>query len=71
MEMKRFQVTITEKLVRKVDVMANSEYDATQKVTDRYYNSEIILDSDDFMGVEFKAEEIGKSNGKNSKESKD
>ena len=58
-----FQVTITETLKRKV-LVHESELkeptvdDAVQTVSDWWHNSQIILEAEDFVDVEFEAEEI-------------
>lgn len=58
-----FQVTITEILKRKV-LVHESELkeptvdDAVQTVSDWWHNSQIILEAEDFVDVEFEAEEI-------------
>lgn len=50
-----YEVTITETLQRRVSVSAESPEEAEAKVTDRWNNSEIILNADDFVGVDYKA----------------
>ena len=50
-----FRVTITETLKLTVDAYAMDRHEAEQAVSDRWYDSEYILDSDDFVGVEFEA----------------
>ncbi len=58
-----FQVTITETLKRKV-LVHESELkeptvdDAVQTVSDWWHNSQIILEAEDFVDVDFEAEEI-------------
>lgn len=58
-----FQVTITETLKRKV-LVHESELkeptvdDAMQTVSDWWHNSQIILEAEDFVDVDFEAEEI-------------
>lgn len=58
-----FQVTITETLKRKV-LVHESELkeptvdDAAQTVSDWWHNSQIILEAEDFVDVDFEAEEI-------------
>ncbi len=59
--MKVFDVTITENLKKTVQVEANNRNEAEQIVLDNWRNSEYILDSECFSGVEFKAEVISKS----------
>lgn len=53
-----YEVTITETLQRRVSVSAASAEEAEAKVTDRWNNSEIILNADDFVGVDYKAKLI-------------
>ena len=55
--MKEYIVTITETLKMQVPVSAASKADAEQMVLDAWQNSEYILDSDHFDGVEFSAKE--------------
>lgn len=52
--MKEYDVTITETLEKTVSVEAASKEDAEEMVRQRYYNSEYILDSENFTGVDFK-----------------
>lgn len=58
-----FQVTITETLKRTV-LVHESELkeptvdDAVQTVSDWWHNSQIILEAEDFVDVDFEAEEI-------------
>ena len=51
--MKEFKVTITETLKKSVTVEADSREEAEQLVSDRWHNSDYILDADDFQGVTF------------------
>lgn len=53
-----YEVTITETLQRRISVSAASAEEAEAKVTDRWNNSEIILNADDFVGVDYKAKLI-------------
>ena len=52
--MKEYDVTITETLEKTVTVEAASKAEAEEKVRQQYYNSEYILDSENFTGVDFK-----------------
>lgn len=52
-EKKYFKVAITETLRRVVTVEAEDEYEAHQKVSDRWHNGEYILVAEDFEGAEF------------------
>lgn len=56
-EKKEFVVYITETLQRKVIVKATNEIEAINQVADQYYNEEIVLDSTDYLGVDFDAKE--------------
>ena len=44
---------ITETLQRTIEVEAENEEEALRKVKEMYKNEEIVLDSSDFVGVEF------------------
>ena len=55
---KRFSVTITETLEMKVEVEAENQADAEAFVSEKWYNSEYILDAEHFKGVTFTAEKI-------------
>ena len=52
-EKKEFVVYITETLQRKVIVKANSGCEAINEIADKYYNEKIVLDSTDYVSVEF------------------
>lgn len=56
-EKKEFVVYITETLQRKVIVEATNEIEAINEIADKYYNEEIVLDSTDYLGVDFDAKE--------------
>lgn len=56
-EKKEFVVYITETLQRKVIVEATNEIEAINQVADQYYNEEIVLDSTDYLGINFDAKE--------------
>lgn len=56
-EKKEFVVYITETLQKKVIVEATNEIEAINQVADQYYNEEIVLDSTDYLGVDFDAKE--------------
>lgn len=58
-----FEVTITETLERKVIVEADSPEQAEEIVSDRWYESDYILDADDFISVCFEAPEKIKREG--------
>ena len=55
--MKKFEVTITETLKKKVEVEAVTLEEAEQKVNDDWYRGEYILDADNFSEVVFDAKE--------------
>ena len=54
---KEFVVYITETLQRKVIIEANNESEAINKIVDKYYNEEIVLDNTDYLSVEFDTKE--------------
>lgn len=54
--MKEYDVKITETLERTVTVQASSKEEAEEKVNTAWSNSEYVLDSGDFVGVDFKTE---------------
>ena len=54
-ERKEFVVYITETLQRKGIVEANNESEAINEIADKYYNEEIVLDSTDYLNVDFDA----------------
>ena len=56
--MKKYNVTITETLKKRVEVSAESLDEAEQKVNDSWYRGDYILDADDFDGVEFDAADV-------------
>lgn len=51
--MKTYYISITETLNRIVEVRAEDQYEAIQKVSDAYYAGDIVLDSEDFVDTEF------------------
>lgn len=52
--MKKFDVEITETLQRTVSVEADSRAEAERLVTEAWNNEDYVLDSPDFVGVDFK-----------------
>lgn len=54
--MKEYDIKITETLEKTVTVEAASREEAEEKVRQAYYDSEYILDSENFTGVDFGAE---------------
>ena len=55
--MKKYNVTITEALKKTVEVEAESQEEAEQKIADDWYKGEYILDADNFTEVNFEAGE--------------
>ena len=51
--MSKFKVEVVESRVRAVEVEAESEDEALIKVERAWYGQEIVLDAEDFLGVEF------------------
>ena len=63
--MKEFEVTITETLEKTVVVEADSKDDALQIAEDMWRDGDIVLDADNFIGVDYSSDngkEIEKSN---------
>lgn len=56
----RWNVTIRETLVRVVAVEAEDAYAAEDIVWNRYRTGEIVLEAEDFSGVELEVKEAGK-----------
>lgn len=51
--MKTFYISVTETLNRIVEVHAEDEYEAIRKVSDAYYDGQVVLDSEDYVDVDF------------------
>ena len=51
--MKTFYISVTETLNKIVEVQANDDREAIQKVSESYYNDEFELDHNDFVDAEF------------------
>lgn len=51
--LKTFYISVTETLKKTVEVHATDEYEAIQKVSDAYHDDLFVLDSDDFVDVDF------------------
>lgn len=49
----KYKVNIEELLGRIVEVEANNEKEAEEKVRDLYMNEDIVLDASDFKSVEY------------------
>lgn len=56
--MTKYSVTITEPLVRILTVEAKSADEAQQYIERLHANEDIVLDSSDFIGVEFTTEGV-------------
>ena len=56
----KFDVRIEETLATHITVEANSEKEAIEIVKEQYYNEEIVLDSNDFIGTNFTASKINR-----------
>lgn len=54
--MKTFYVSVTETLNRIVEVRAEDKREAIQKVSDAYYDGQVVLDSEDYVDVDFNDE---------------
>lgn len=53
-----YYVTVIETLKKRVEVEAETEEDAVQKVEHAYDKCDIILDENDFTGVKFKVKKV-------------
>lgn len=53
-----YYVEVSEELVRIVEIRAGSFYEAMKKVKKMYSGGEIVLDADDFAGVNFEVKEF-------------
>ena len=51
--LKTFYISVTETLKKTVEVHAEDKYEAIQKVSDAYHDEQIVLDSDDYVDVDF------------------
>ena len=58
MGMKKYAVTVIEKLSRSIEIEADSETDAILKSQAMWINGEIILGDRDFEGTEYKVDSI-------------
>ena len=54
--LKTFYISVTETLNKIVEVHATDEYEAIHKVSDAYYDEQIVLDSNDYVDVQFNEE---------------
>lgn len=48
--MKKFKINIKEILEREVEIIADTEEEAIEKIYSKYNNEEIILDDSDYSG---------------------
>lgn len=55
--LEEFDVAVTETSVRHVRCFAETAIEAEQLISDRWDDGKIVLDADDFVEVEYKAEE--------------
>lgn len=53
---KTFYISVTETLKKTVEVHAEDKYEAIQKVSDAYCDGQVVLDSDDYVEVDFSDE---------------
>ncbi len=51
--LKTFYISVTETLKKTVEVRAEDKYEAIQKVSDAYHDEQVVLDSDDYVDVDF------------------
>lgn len=51
--LKTFYISVTETLKKTVEVHAEDKYEAIQKVSDAYHDGQVVLDSDDYVDVDF------------------
>ena len=56
--MKKFRVTVTETLKRFVEVEAENEDEAAEKVDFMYDNEEIVLTADDYYATNITVDEL-------------
>ena len=56
-EMKVFEVTVTETLQRKIEFSAHDIYEAEELAHEAHTSEEYVLSAEDFVGVEFTAQE--------------
>ena len=56
--MKKFRVTVTETLKRFVDVEAENEDEAAEKVDFMYDNEDIVLTADDYYATNITVDEM-------------
>ncbi len=61
--MKKYKVTITEKLKMEVEVEAPNRIEAERLVNKQWIDGDYILDADRFTGVDFKAVPVQRERG--------
>ena len=52
-KLREYEIEIKEELSKIVKIKAESLSEAIEMVTDKYNNSDIVLDADDYKGVAF------------------
>ena len=52
-KLREYEIEIKEELSKVVKINAESLLEAIDMVIDKYYKSDIILDADDYKGVDF------------------
>lgn len=52
--MKKFNIEITETLQRQIEIEAEDYDEAMKIIKDKYHNSEIVLDSNDYIDTDFR-----------------
>ena len=55
--MNTYKIVVEERLVREISVDAQSVDEALQSVADKWHSSLIVLDADDFAGVQMRCVE--------------
>lgn len=58
-----YYVEVSEELVRIVEIRAGSFDEAMKKAKKMYSGGEIVLDADDFAGVDFEVKEFYENDG--------
>lgn len=65
---KTYFVTVIETLKKRVEVNAESEDEAIDKVEEAYKKCDIVLDADDFTDVKFKVKKVIENDIENEEE---
>ena len=63
--MKKFRVTVTETLKRFVEVEAENEDEAAEKVDFMYDNEDIVLTADDYYATNITVDELPRTGARN------